>query len=203
MKKNTMMRVASALMIAVLLTTCAISGTFAKYTTKYSVDDSARVAYWGFNEPTGVTWNLFTHGDGNVIASVDGKDLIAPGTTGTATLTLAFAPNGTITKPEVAYTYQVSLTATGTYNKLDDNPNFVWKYNGNEYQKFAELAAEINSSENVAAGNLPVAPQTYTIGWEWKFNESDAANNADTEMGNATDLDNITVTLTITATQVN
>ena len=47
MKKNVMMRVASVLLVAVMLTTCAISGTFAKYTTKDSASDTARVAKWG------------------------------------------------------------------------------------------------------------------------------------------------------------
>lgn len=47
MKKNKMMRAASALLIAVLLTTCAVSGTFAKYTTSETGSDTARVAKWG------------------------------------------------------------------------------------------------------------------------------------------------------------
>ena len=46
MKKNRMMRVASALLVAVLLTTCAISGTFAKYVSTATGEDAARVAYW-------------------------------------------------------------------------------------------------------------------------------------------------------------
>ena len=44
MKKNRMMRVASALLVAVLLTTCAISGTFAKYITAEDATDSAAQA---------------------------------------------------------------------------------------------------------------------------------------------------------------
>ena len=44
MKKNKMMRIASALLVAVILTTCAISGTFAKYVTSTPGSDSARVA---------------------------------------------------------------------------------------------------------------------------------------------------------------
>jgi hypothetical protein len=45
--KNKMMRIASVLLVAALITTCAISGTFAKYVTKVSGEDSARVAKWG------------------------------------------------------------------------------------------------------------------------------------------------------------
>ena len=47
MKKNKMMRVASALLVAVLMTTSVISGTFAKYVTQDSATDTARVAKWG------------------------------------------------------------------------------------------------------------------------------------------------------------
>lgn len=47
MKKNKRMRTASGLMIAALLTTSMISGTFAKYTTADAAQDSARAAKWG------------------------------------------------------------------------------------------------------------------------------------------------------------
>ncbi len=47
MKKNRMMRLASVLLVCVLLTTSIISGTFAKYTTQDSASDTARVAKWG------------------------------------------------------------------------------------------------------------------------------------------------------------
>lgn len=47
MKKNKMMRLASWLMVLTLLTTCIISGTFAKYVTSDSAGDTARVAKWG------------------------------------------------------------------------------------------------------------------------------------------------------------
>ncbi len=47
MKKNKMMRVASFLLVAVLLSTSVISGTFAKYVSEGGVEDVARVAKWG------------------------------------------------------------------------------------------------------------------------------------------------------------
>lgn len=47
MKKNKIMRIASVLLVAVILTTCAISGTFAKYVTSGSGSDTARVAKFG------------------------------------------------------------------------------------------------------------------------------------------------------------
>lgn len=47
MKKNVLMRAASGLLVATMLTTCAISGTFAKYVTQDNGGDMARVAKWG------------------------------------------------------------------------------------------------------------------------------------------------------------
>ena len=47
MKKNKLMRAASILLVATLISTCAISGTFAKYVTTGSATNTARVAKWG------------------------------------------------------------------------------------------------------------------------------------------------------------
>ncbi len=47
MKKNKFMRIASVMLMLCVITTCAISGTFAKYTTSEGANDSARVAKWG------------------------------------------------------------------------------------------------------------------------------------------------------------
>ena len=59
MKKNTMMRIASVLMVAVLLSTCAISSTFAKYVSSDSATDTARIAKWGVEvTATGNAFNV-------------------------------------------------------------------------------------------------------------------------------------------------
>lgn len=47
MKKNKLMRLASGLLVAVLITTSTISGTYAKYVTSDSAEDTARVAKFG------------------------------------------------------------------------------------------------------------------------------------------------------------
>lgn len=47
MKKNVMMRLACFLLVAVLISTSAISGTYAKYVTTANGSESARVAKWG------------------------------------------------------------------------------------------------------------------------------------------------------------
>lgn len=47
MKKNKWMRLASIMLVLCLLTTTVIAGTFAKYISSDSAEDSARVAKWG------------------------------------------------------------------------------------------------------------------------------------------------------------
>ena len=97
MKKNKLMRLASCLLVGTLLTTCAISGTFAKYTTQDAAADSARVAKWGIELQ--IIGDLYSDAYGadirtafaadpdtddgqamEVKAESEGKDVVAPGT---------------------------------------------------------------------------------------------------------------------------
>lgn len=123
MKKNKMMRIASVLLVAVLLSTCAISGTFAKYVTSDSGSDTARVAKWGVEisladdlgaflpkyetDETGTGAYVGTH---TVACLNDAEDLVAPGTKGS----MSFTITGT---PEVAT--RITVSASGTPIKLD------------------------------------------------------------------------------------
>lgn len=90
MKKNAMLKIAAILMVAVLLTTCAISSTFAKYTTNDDFDAiSARVAKWGVTVEVGETNELFGKSYGTTESSLyvhtnGDKNVVAPGTTGEA-----------------------------------------------------------------------------------------------------------------------
>lgn len=116
MRKNRMMRAASALMVAVLLTTSTISGTFAKYVTTNTATDTARVAKWGVELQ--VVGNLFgdtyankaggnkitndtdvnaTVQSYNIVNGIAADDVVAPGTENTEGFT--FSING---KPEVS-----------------------------------------------------------------------------------------------------
>lgn len=91
MKKNKMMRIASVLLVAVLISTCAISGTFAKYVTRVEGTDTARVAKWGilltvegsaFAEKYEATDEAYLDDGGEyaVVSSVEGEKVVAPGT---------------------------------------------------------------------------------------------------------------------------
>ena len=84
MKKNRMMRLASILLVCVLLSTSVISGTFAKYTTTASAGDTARVAKWGITmNSTGSETFADTYED-TVATSATGDAVVAPGTKGSA-----------------------------------------------------------------------------------------------------------------------
>lgn len=116
MRKNRMMRAASALSIAVLLSTSMISGTFAKYVTVGSGTAIARVAHWGV-EIGGMESTLFMNQYGKdsqtpvdyTVASAN--TVVAPGTANATGVT--FSLTGT---PEVAVKVAFAVTnsdATG------------------------------------------------------------------------------------------
>lgn len=242
MKKNVMMRAASALGVAVLLSTCVISGTFAKYVTSSTGTSTAHVAKWGFEAPATISIdNLFTYTDSGVKSNDDGKvtGLIAPGTTNSAEFQFIYdTTSNNIDKPEVAYTFTVSTTGSDCPDEIQNNPNIKWYFDGtitpaivnmadsskNKPQgswesllnQIKQLSGDFSGSCNYAAGTLPASfysinydgAKKHTIGWEWAFEkdgtdaQKDAQNVIDTALGNADALASVTLTITITATQI-
>lgn len=215
MKKNRMMRLASILLVLVLMTSSVVGGTFAKYTTSATVSDTARVAYWGFGRAAATTFDLF---DGVYVDATNGTtvksavNVVAPGTAKESKFAFAYTNSEEgPSAPEVAYTFVVDADITGNYTALDNNENFVWTLDGKEYATVALLLKAIedldgNKNQNrYEAGTLPTGfgvGSEHTIGWAWKFSTSDAADEIDTAMGNAADLADVSITITITATQI-
>ena len=107
MKKNKMMRIASVLLVAVLLTTCAISGTFAKYITAEDATDSARVAKWGVGITTSGTLFAEQYKDAPIAAADDSTITVQVSNYAEATTDNVVAPG---TKNEDGITF----TLTGT-----------------------------------------------------------------------------------------
>ena len=215
MKKNRMMRLASLLLVLVLMTSSVVGGTFAKYVSEVEVTDAARVAYWGFGRTAATTFDLF---DGVYVDATNGTtvksdvNVVAPGTAKETKFAFAYTNSDEgPTAPEVAYTFVVDADITGNYTALDNNANFVWTLDGTPYQTVALLLKAIedldgNKNQNrYEAGTLPTGfgfDSEHTIGWAWEFYTGDAADEIDTAMGNATDLADISITITITATQI-
>ena len=144
MKKNKMMRIASVLLVAVLISTCAISGTFAKYITKVSGTDKARVAKWGIlltvNGGDAFADKYATHddsyeGDYSVISSNVDK-VVAPGTS-SADVDKDNLQATVFGTPEVATRYTLVISGlkdvilpAGTYT---DYTNLVLTDDGYDY----------------------------------------------------------------------
>lgn len=207
MKKNKAMRLASALLVLTLLTTCAISSTFAKYVTSANGSDNARVAKWGF-QPTTITMtdlfkNAYSNDDG-VETVKSAADVIAPGTTGKAKFGFTYGGTADATAPEVAYTFTVSTEGSTIDRNIKDNVNIKWKLDNGEWSSWDDLLNAIkalsgddagNGTKTYKPGELPGAFNTdganeHTVSWQWKFDEN--ANDVhDTDMGNAANLEKV------------
>ena len=198
MKKNTMMRVATVLMVAVLLTTCTISGTFAKYVSKASDDDTARVAKWGWGA-TSITIDLFDDTYDGTVDSSDDANVIAPGTSKTSAIT--WAPAGTFA-PEVDY--KLTFTADGTIpGAIEQELDWTLSVDGaaaTTYTTFEQLVAALGAVEYNGEASAVGPTVDVEIGWVWTFNGGDDA--ADTLLGDMDDPLELTITVTMFATQV-
>lgn len=177
MRKNKMMRAASGLLVAVLLSTCAISGTFAKYTTSANGTDSARVAKWGFQPTTIDLTNLFDDAyaitgeaakydaTGNTVkATSENTDVIAPGTTGSADFGFTYGgadidKNGTKDDaPEVAYQFTVSTDGSQIADGIKNNTNIQWKLDNGNWGTWDDMIAAIKNLSGAATGTQQYEP---------------------------------------------
>ncbi len=205
MSKNKALKIASILLVLVLATSCFVGNTFAKYITSAGVDDSARVAYWGFTRGAEEDFALFTTAYNESVLSSNQDNVVAPGTANSASFEFAYTDNAdadnsltetTITAPEVDYYFEIALTATGDYSDLDANTNFRWTLQmpGDDaaasYNTVAELKTAIEALNKTAAtttwyeaGTLPTGfdagTNTITIGWAWDFVDDDVEGTTD------------------------
>ena len=211
MKKNKMMRIASVLLVAVLLSTCAISGTFAKYVTEVSADDTARVAAWGFGNTTSIDFELFStsYNSGKINSSNTDK-VIAPGASQTEVVKLNYANTTGKNAPEVAYTIDLNIVTATIGENIENNVNIVWSFNGTTFDhtggtsSWDKMIEAIEAyHEDVAANNLPaLTTANIEIGWAWKLEVDDAGNAADTALGDAATLETVVIEIKLIAKQV-
>lgn len=212
MRKNRMMRAASALLVAVLMTTCTISGTFAKYVTEVKASDNARVARWGFGETSTIDFDLFDASyDDSVVAS-NSDNLIAPGTTKTEMVKLNYAGVGGATAPEVDYKIDLNVVSaeTSIADDIKNNSNIKWSFNNTGWVDWDTMITAIEAyTEDVEANALPAIANTgIEIKWKWAFDAEDdipfAAEDKDTldtSMGDKVSLDTVKLTIALVATQ--
>ena len=214
MKKNVMMRVASIMLVLVLLTSSVISGTFAKYVSEGTGTDSARVAKWGVTiESNGAMFGEHYNGynDNNIsntyTGSVDSQGkipaegglskVVAPGTKGNM---VAVALKGT---PEVAVkvTYSADVTLNGW--KIGDTeycPLYIYvngvAYNTGDSLAITDLEAAVEAAVAAYSVSYPagtdlekVGADALNISWEWPYEtykNGNLCDAQDTALGNAT-----------------
>ncbi len=193
MKTNKFMRIASVLLVAVVLTTCAISGTFAKYTSSTTANDSATVAKWSITlggkdiqtQKDEVTFGLFdtindSDNENDETDVVDTK--IAPGTAGSFDLKVKNAS-------EVTAKYTISFSA-----ELNNVP-LQFSTTGADNSWTTDITSLTFSDDSVAVNDDEA---THTIYWKWDFEAN--RDTEDTTLG--TTPVTATVTASITAEQV-
>jgi hypothetical protein len=159
-KTNKTMRVAGGLLIATLLSTSIVSGTFAKYVTTGSASDSARVAKFGVVVTAEGTLFSKTYLKANdntpgttsseastltVVSSNDDK-LVAPGTKSDST-GLSFGVTG---KPEVDVAISFSV---------DESASDVWLSAGT----YADMTTNKRTASDVFTTSSTYYPIVYTM----------------------------------------
>lgn len=230
MKKHNTLRIAALLLVLVMVTTCAVSGTFAKYVTGANGTDSARVAKWGvtvavtnadgFKDTYAVEDDTAITAASSItlsVDSVDNADVVAPGTEGTlASYTITGTPE---VETLTTVTANLALTGWTIPAPTDADPDATayycpivitvdgTAYNGNNYDNMAafETAVEaaLNNSGTYAAPNADIAA-THTVSWAWNFENATGQDNVkDTALGNLTTAPTIAFSLEVGVTQVN
>ena len=230
MKKNKMMRMAAVLLVAVVLTTCAISGTFAKYVTSESGSDSARVAKFGVTvtangEAFANAYEKVGDGTGNsnqgvlyatagstVKSGLASEDIVAPGTKGSMVqMTLAGEP-----EVSVKVSYAATVTLNDKWKTTDTDFYFPLVIKVNDVAVDTSAATSASEVEDAIEAKVAEYSQTYDpltplaaqggdslrITWEWPFEGEDPK---DTILGNKAAAGNaaeITIAVTTTVTQV-
>ena len=223
MKKVKFLRLASVMLMLCLITTCAISGTFAKYTEEGTATDSARVAAWGVT----VTGNF--DADGSAFAKTYDSEtagftgmavsatqaVMAPGTGGT------LADVEVTGSPEVAVklTYSADLTLTNWTDGTSAYCPIVITVNGTAYkmgltestnvftdiadfETAVEDAIEATAAKNIAVG-FPIDGDL-AVSWSWAYEGGAGAYQTDSkDTLLTTQSATISLAVTVTVEQIN
>lgn len=199
-KKHWTLRAAGLLFALVLITSCFVGGTFAKYVKSVSGTQIARVARFGVeitaadDTAFNTTYAMDATGlsiVGNSVISSDGHKVVAPGTKEDDTVT--FSITG---KPEVAVHVALTMTGMDVFLKAGTYPDltttsptdtfilakpyypvvFTLKQNGTELARgtISDINTKLSAlSEDCAPGtDLGTKFDTYTLSWEWAFGDT-------------------------------
>lgn len=211
-KKHWTLRAAGLLFALVLITSCFVGGTFAKYVKSVSGTQLARVARFGVEitakDNTAFKTTYATDASGVSVSSSNGDKVVAPGTGEDDAVT--FSITGT---PEVAVRVKLAMKEeeimdvflkNGTYPDLttaapDDEFNLAEPYHpivftlkkgdtelaSGTISKINEYLATTLSKDYEAGTDLSTVFGTYTLSWKWAFEDAGIAkkDQADTLLG--------------------
>ena len=215
-KKNVLMRSAGLLLVLVLVTSCFVGSTFAKYTVGGTGSDTARVAKFGVNVTASGTMFAREYATdvgsaGTITKSVISTDkVVAPGTKGNmASMTLTGTPEvavrvsyavnkfelkGWTTDGTTEYCPLVFTVGTASYKIGDAGITSV-----SDLQDKVKAAITAYSKDYEANTDLSgVGTDSLKVSWAWAFEGDDAK---DTALGSRAAEDKAaTVELEITTT---
>jgi len=195
-KKNRTLRAAVLMLALVLITSCFVGGTFAKYVTSGDAGDNARVAKWGVSITAHDTGDVFAKeydaiaGQDNTVIAGGEYKVIAPGTKkdNAALVTLSGKP-----EVSVKVTYNAEhFSLTGNWIGDENNTFYcplIIKVTGkvgdavktetiNCVEKTSAAEVETAVKNAVAACSATYGPNTdlstvagdgLKISWEWPF----------------------------------
>lgn len=195
-KKNRTLRAAVLMLALVLITSCFVGGTFAKYVTSGEAGDNARVAKWGVSITAHATGDIFAKeydaiaGQDNTVIAGGEYKVIAPGTKkdNAALVTLSGKPEVSV---QVTYNAE-HFSLTGNWIGDENNTFYcplIIKVTGkvgdtvktetiNCVEKTSAEEVETAVKNAVAACSATYGPNTdlstvagdgLKISWEWPF----------------------------------
>ena len=197
-KKNWTLRAAVLMLALVLITSCFVGGTFAKYVTSGDAADNARVAKWGVSITAHATGDIFAKeydaiaGQDNTVIAGGEYKVIAPGTKkdNAALVTLSGQPEVSVRVTYSAEHFHLTGKWVGDKNgrfycpliikvtgKVGDTVK-TETINCAEKNSAAEIETAVQNA--VAACSATYAPNTdlssaavdgegLKISWEWPF----------------------------------
>lgn len=230
-KKNVLMRSAGLLLALVLVTSCFVGSTFAKYTVGGKGENTARVAKFGVTVTAKADMfaTEYDTDDQNVVGTIaksviSTDKVVAPGTKkeGFVASTIAGTPEVAV---RVSYEAKEFKLTNWTTNGTDEYCPLVFTVNGTEYKIGNTGIANVADLQDAVTGAIKaytkdyapgtnlsnVGADTLAISWEWPFetgtNDTEKlANNAkDTALGNRAAAGNaatVSLTLATTVTQI-
>lgn len=216
-KKNWTMRAAVLMLALVLITSCFVGGTFAKYVTSKDGSDTARVAKFGVTvTANGSTFAQEYDEDKAAKTVAASENVVAPGTKGDmVSMTLSGIPEVAVKVTyEAAVTLNDKWTVNGDYYcplKIKIGNDTLYGLDYDDADAFANaINNKINDYSKEYAPNQDlsaVEDDSLKVSWQWDFEGANGqTDEKDTALGDAAvnegDAAKITIAVTTTVTQI-